>query len=290
MLTDTHCHLASRQFPEDELPELLERAAAAGVQRIVTLATNFEDIPANLGLAERHPQVFACVGIHPCDVHETPDDFIPRLRELARHPRVVALGETGLDYYHPPPQGWKTDDYHERQRDFLRRHFELAAELGLNVVIHTRDRRGDASFADALEVYRPFASRLRAVFHCFPGPAARAQQVLDLGGMVSFTGIATFRNSAEVLDAAKHCPPARFMVETDAPYLAPVPHRGRRCEPAFAALTARSLAAARGESLPELASQTEQAAGNFFRFQPQEPAPPHRPARKTARNGFEFPS
>ncbi|NNC90447.1 MAG: TatD family hydrolase, partial [Akkermansiaceae bacterium] len=219
MLTDTHCHLASRKFPADELPAIVSRAAEAGIRRLVTLATNLDDIPANLAVAEQFDTVFACVGIHPCDVATTPDDYLGALREFARHPRTAAIGETGLDYFHPAPDGWDEDAYHRRQRDFLAAHFELAAETGLNVVIHTRDRRGDASFADALAIYEPFAGRVRAVFHCFPGPFPQARRVLDLGGLVSFTGIATFKNAAEVLDAATRCPAGSFMVETDAPYL-----------------------------------------------------------------------
>lgn len=266
MLTDSHCHLGSHKFSGEELEELLARARGVGVARFVTLATNLDDIPVNLALAERFPDVFACVGIHPCDVAETPDDFLPALREFAGHPRVAALGETGLDYFHPAPGDWSDEDYHRRQRDFLTRHFELAAELSLNVVIHTRDRSGDASFTDALEIYRPFANRVRAVFHCFPGPFAQAERVLELGGLVSFTGIATFKKAADVLDAAVQCPAGRLMVETDAPYLAPVPHRGQRCEPAFVRDTAEALASARGESSEELAAHTESTANAFFRF------------------------
>ena len=267
MLTDSHCHLASARFDPGELEEVVMRAREAGVQRMVTLVTNLGDIPANLALAERFPEIFACVGIHPCDVHETPEDYLGSLREFARHPRVAALGETGLDYYHPAPHGWDEEAFRERQRQFLRHHFELAAELGLNVVIHTRDRRGDASFADALAIYESFAERTRAVFHCFPGPFAQAERVLALGGLVSFTGIATFKRADEVLDAAIRCPAGRFMVETDSPYLAPVPHRGQRCEPAFVAHTAEAIADARNESLPDLAAHTEATAEAFFRFQ-----------------------
>lgn len=244
----------------------MERAREAGVSRMITLATNLEDIPTNLALAERFEEVRACVGIHPCDVHETPEDFLGPLREFASHPRCAAIGETGLDYYHPAPSGWTEDDYHDRQREFLRLHFELAAELGLNVVIHTRDRKGDASFGDALSAYQPFADRVRALFHCFPGPFAQAQRVLSLGGLISFTGIATFKNASDVLDAAAQCPAGRFMVETDAPYLAPVPHRGQRCEPSYVQHTAEAIAHTRRESLEELASHTESAVQSFFRL------------------------
>ncbi len=245
----------------------MARAREAGLHRLITLATNLEDIPANLALAERFPEVFACVGIHPCDVQDTPDHFAQELREFAAHPKAAALGETGLDYYHPAPDGWSEEDYHQRQREFLQRHFELAAELNLNVVIHTRDRKGEASFADALAIYEPFAGTVRAVFHCFPGPFSAAEKVLRLGGLVSFTGIATFKNASDVLDAAAKCPAGRFMLETDSPYLAPVPHRGNRCEPAYLRLTAETVAAERRESLELLAAHTETTVQEFFRLQ-----------------------
>jgi len=267
MLTDSHCHLGSHRFSEAELPALVERAADAGVHRIITLATNLGDIPHNLAIAEQFPGVFACVGIHPCDVHETPDDFLAPLRDFAGHPKTAALGETGLDYYHPAPEGWSTEDFRQRQRDFLARHFELAAELGLNLVIHTRDRKGDASLRDALAIYRPFAGQTRAVFHCFPASFAEAEPILALGGLVSFTGIATFKNAALTRETATLCPAGSFMVETDAPYLAPVPHRGQRCEPAHVRHTAQAIAQARNEDLPAFSNHTESTVRSFFRLE-----------------------
>ena len=267
MLTDTHCHLGSHKFPTEELDELVVRAGEADIHRLVTIATNLADIPTNLAIAERYEGVYACVGIHPCDVQDTPEDYLGPLREFAGHPKTAAIGETGLDYFHPAPEGWSTEDYHQRQREFLKQHFELAAELRLNVVIHTRDRKGDASFADALAIYEPFSERVRAVFHCFPGPFAQAERVFALGGLISFTGIATFKKATAVLDAAVQAPAGRFMVETDSPYLAPVPHRGQRCEPAYTRQTAEHLAAARSESLEFLASHTEMTAQDFFRLE-----------------------
>ena len=266
MFTDTHCHLGAHRFPGDELPGLVHRASEAGIHRLVTLATNLEDIPVNLAIADRFPNVFACVGIHPCDVQDTPDDFLVSLRDLARHPKVVALGETGLDYYHPAPDGWTDEAYHQRQRDFLTRHFELAAELKLNVVLHTRDRTGDASLRDSLAVYKPFAARTRAVFHCFPGSFAQAEPILALGGLISFTGIATFKNATMVRETATQCPAGSFMLETDAPYLAPIPHRGQRCEPAHVRHTAEAIAQARQEDPATLAQHTESTANAFYRF------------------------
>ncbi|MBT8036044.1 MAG: TatD family hydrolase [Verrucomicrobiae bacterium] len=265
-LTDSHCHLASHKFSTEELDAVITRAHEHGVTRMVTLATCLDDCPTNLKIADSHPEVFACVGIHPCDVHETPDDYLNSLEAFALHPRCVAIGETGLDYYHPAPDGWTDDAYRSRQRDFLDQHFNLAASLGKNIVIHTRDQSGDASLQDALTLYRKHAHQVRAVFHCFPFDMEAAQPILDLGGLVSFTGIATFKNAPVVIDTASRCPAGSFMVETDAPYLAPVPHRGQRNEPAFTHYTAKSIAHARGESLDDLAQHTEMTAETFYQF------------------------
>ncbi|NWK54047.1 TatD family hydrolase [Verrucomicrobiaceae bacterium N1E253] len=266
MLIDSHCHLASHQFKEPEISELIQRAKDHDVTRMVTLATNLEDAKTNLDIAALHPEVFACIGIHPCDVHETPDDYLAELEGHARHPRCVAIGETGLDYYHPAPDGWSDDDYHARQRAFLEQHFQLAHKLEKNIVIHTRDRSGQNSLDDALEIYRKHADKVRAVFHCFPFDFASAAPILELGGLISFTGIATFKNARLVLDTARQCPRGSFMLETDSPYLAPVPHRGKRNEPAYTRHTAESIASARNEPLEDLAEHTTATAETFYRF------------------------
>ncbi len=266
MLTDSHCHLASHKFPSNELPDIITRARKHGVTRMVTLATCLDDCPTNLTIAENHPEVYACIGIHPCDVHETPDHFLTELETHARHPRCVGIGETGLDYFHPAPDGWSAESYHARQREFLDAHFRLAAQLGKNIIIHTRDRSGDASLQDAIEIYQKHSSSVRAVFHCFPFSMDAAQPIIDLGGLISFTGIVTFKNAPIVLDTATRCPEGSFMLETDAPYLAPTPHRGKRNEPAFTRFTADAIAHARQESLDELATHTSLTAENFFTF------------------------
>jgi TatD DNase family protein len=270
MLTDSHCHLASRRFAPEEAPELLERAFAAGVTRMISLATCLDDIPANLALAE-NPAVHACVGIHPCDVHQAPDDAVAQLAEFVNDPRVCAIGETGLDYYHPAPDGWHEVDFRERQRRLLRQHFELAATAGLNVVIHTRDREGEASFEDALAIYGDFHTSLRAVFHCFIGPWENAARVLELGGLVSFGGVATFKNAHQVRASVMQCPAGCFMLETDSPYLAPDPHRGKRNEPSYVRTIAENLAALRGEPLQQLATHTQRTADGFFRLRGNSP-------------------
>jgi TatD DNase family protein len=265
MLIDSHCHLASHRFHADEVDDLIGRARAAGVARLVTLATSLGDLPVNLAIAA-HPAVHACIGIHPCDVHHAPDDALARLAAFAGDARVCAIGETGLDYYHPAPDGWDEARFRARQAAFLHQHFELAAAAGLNVVIHTRDRSGHASFEDALDVYQEFHDRARAVFHCFVGPWENARRVIELGGLVSFGGVATFKNACEVRDTARQCPAASFMVETDAPYLAPEPHRGKRNEPAYVSHTAVCLAALRGEAIAEFHRHTGETATAFFRF------------------------
>ncbi|MEN9975358.1 MAG: hypothetical protein RLZZ282_1364 [Verrucomicrobiota bacterium] len=267
MLIDSHCHLASHRFCSAEIPDVLARAQAAGVGRLVTLATSLADVADNLAIAQ-NPRVHACIGIHPCDVHHAPPDALDQLSTIARDARVCALGETGLDFYHPAPDGWDELAFRDCQRAFLRGHFELAAATGLNVVIHTRDQSGHASFDDALEIYRDFHTSVRAVFHCFIGPWANAQRVIDLGGLVAFGGVATFKNAREVREAAAKCPAGSFMVETDAPYLAPEPHRGKRNEPAYVRHTADALAALRGESLEVFSRHTSACAEKFFRFRP----------------------
>ncbi len=266
MLTDSHCHLASHRFDPAEVPALVDRAKQAGVNRMVSLVTGLDDLDANLAIAAAHPEVSVCIGIHPCHVHEAPDDAIEHLRPHAADPRVCGIGETGLDYYHPAPEGWSESSFRQRQRDFLEAHFRLAAESGLNVVIHTRDSTGDASFQDALAIYRKHAAEVRAVFHCFIGPLANAREVIALGGLVSFGGVATFKNATDVLSTAAAMSAGTFMLETDSPYLAPVPFRGKRNEPSYVRHVAEHLAAARGESLQDLAQSTGETASRFFRF------------------------
>lgn len=265
-MTDSHCHLGSYKFAADEIPDLIARAHENGVHRLITLATDPDDQSTNLGIAHAHPEVSACLGMHPCDVHQCPDDFENLLLPHLDDPKVAAVGETGLDYFHPAPEGWTEEDYHARQRDFLRRHFQLARDAGLNIVIHTRDRSGTKSFDDALQIYADFAEDVRAVFHCFPGPPELAGRVFAAGGLISFTGIATFKNAHAVVDTVKAAPSGSFMLETDSPYLSPVPHRGKRCEPGFTRFTAEAIAEQRNVSLDELVRETEEVVEGFFRL------------------------
>ena len=264
--TDSHAHLASHRFAREEVPDLIRRAKETRIDRIVTLATSLEDIEPNLEIAGAFPNVHACLGIHPCEVHEAADDAVERIASQLADPRVCALGETGLDYFHPAPDGWDEETYRQRQREFLRRHFEVAAASGLNVVIHTRDKTGDESFRDALSLYKEHAAKTRAVFHCFIGPWENARQVIELGGLVSFGGVSTFKSAREVRETIAQCPDGSFLLETDSPYLAPEPHRGKRNEPAFTRLVAERIAAVRGQTVEQLAAHTRAATDGFFRF------------------------
>jgi TatD DNase family protein len=263
VLTDSHCHL---DFPEfaDDFPELLARAAAAGVTRFVCIGTSLESSRRAVALAEQYPQIFAVAGIHPNAARNAPPEAIAALREIARHPRVVAIGEIGLDYYRLPPP--PPDDPHHtaaksRQAALFEQQLDLAVELGFNAVIHQRN-----AWDDTLEIIERYTGKLRTVFHCFGEPLPRARQLLALGHLVSFTGIVTFKNAQAVQEVAAKIPADAYMVETDCPYLAPEPHRGQRCEPAYTRFTAERIAALRATSLETIAAQTEAVANGFFRF------------------------
>jgi TatD DNase family protein len=171
-----------------------------------------------------------------------------------------------LDYFHPAPEGWSDDAYRSRQRDFLRQHFELAVRCGLNVVIHTRDKNGTGSFDDALGIYREYSQQVCAVFHCFVSPWEQAEKVLSEGGLVSFGGVTTFKKAEMIRDTVSRCPTGSFMLETDSPYLAPEPMRGKRNEPAYTAHIAKLISEVRGESVEELSVHTEATVNKFFRW------------------------
>ncbi len=265
MLTDSHCHLTSRQF-KDDAASAIARAVEGGVARMVTIGTDLEDSPRCIELAAQHDSVYAAVGVHPCSVTEIEEaDWLEQIRALAQQPKVVAIGEIGLDYFHPAPKGWSEDDYKARQAEFFTAQLQLAAELGLNVVVHQRDK-GDRCWPDILELLEPFHGKLRAVFHCFTHPWAAAAPLVDKGHLISFTGIVTYKSAAEMQQCATDAATGSFMVETDAPYLTPVPHRGKQCEPAFTMHTAEHIANLRGMSVEDLALETETTADSFFRF------------------------
>jgi len=284
MLIDTHAHLDFPDFAND-FEDVLRRAEQADVKRIITIGTSIQSSRRAIELAEKYPAVYAAVGVHPSHVNEAEDDVITPLRDLATNPRVVAIGETGLDYHHSPSQEVaketqvqvmsalrsETDEeleaqirdgaYKSKQASLFQQQLDLAVELGLNVVIHQRD-----AWQDTLEVLRPYTGKVRGVFHCFGGNFNEANEVLDLDHLVSFTGIVTFKNGVAVRQVAAEIPLWKFMVETDCPFLAPAPFRGKRCEPAHTRIVAEAIAAARGVSLQEIAEMTTETAEKFFRF------------------------
>jgi len=261
---DTHAHLDYPEFAPD-FAQILERAQAAGISKVISIGTDLESSARAIKLAEGHDCIYAVVGWHPSHAPEAPEDIRPVLRKLARHPKVVAIGETGLDYYRLPSsqgQGTAADDerYKEKQALIFQQQLEVAAETGLNCVIH---QRGDC-FDDTLNLMQPFADRVRGVFHCFAGDAAAMQRVLALGSLISFTGIVTFKNGQNVRDTVAATPLGKFMLETDCPYLAPIPYRGKRCEPAYVKEIAATVAEVKGCPLEELSTATCQTAREFF--------------------------
>ena len=260
MLIDTHAHLDYEDFAAD-FEAVLQRARDMGIGRIVTIGTSVESSRRAVELATRHPMIHAVVGVHPTSAADAPSGLRSILREFGQHPRVAAIGETGLDYHRLPDDPGAVAADKALQAEVFRQQLDAAADLRLNVVIHQRD-----AWQDTLEIMRSYAGRLRGVFHCFGGTPAQAQEVLALGHLVSFTGIATFKNGGVVRETAAAVPADRFMVETDCPYLAPVPYRGKRCEPAHTRETAAVVAAARGITLDTLAAQTTATAEAFFRF------------------------
>ena len=259
---DTHAHLDYPDYAAD-LPEVIERARTAGITKIISIGTDLESSARAIRLAEHFAGVFAAVGWHPSNAHVAPDDIRQPLRELVKHPKVVAIGETGLDYHHLPGEksGNTGDDipYKQKQAEIFRQQLEIAVEAGLNCVIHQRN-----SFDDTLAQLKPFAGRVRGVFHCFGENTERMRRVLEIGSLVSFTGIATFKNGQNVRDTIAATPPDRFMLETDCPYLAPVPYRGKRCEPAYVKEISETAAQVRGCPLEELSAATCKTAAEFF--------------------------
>jgi TatD DNase family protein len=260
---DTHAHLDYPDYAPD-LPEVVARAQAAGITKIISIGTSLDSSERALRLAEKFPNVYAAVGWHPTGALTAPNDLRPALREFVRHPKVVAIGETGLDYHHLPsekPEFTAADDarYKERQADIFRQQMEIAAESGLNCVIHQR-----TAWDDTLAQMKPFIGRTRGVFHCFGETVERMKQVFETGSLVSFTGIVTFKNAQNVRDCAAAAPPGQFMLETDCPYLAPMPYRGKRCEPAYVKEISETIAQVKNCSLEELSAATCRTAADFF--------------------------
>ena len=253
MLVDSHCHLDFPDFAGD-IPSVIARAREAGVTRMVTIATRVARADAYRGLAETHPEVWYTVGTHPHGAAEEPDVPADAIAALANHPRCVGIGEAGLDYHYADAAPEAV------QERVLRAHIEAARLAGLPLVIHSRDADAHMERVLTEEMARaPF----RAVLHCFSSGARLAEVGVALGLFVSFSGIVTFRRSHELRAIAASVPRDRILVETDAPFLAPEPHRGRRCEPAHTADTARALAAALDMPFEAFAALT---TGNFHRL------------------------
>lgn len=252
MLVDSHCHLNYKGLVEQQA-DALARARANGVGAMLNISTREREWDEVIGIAEQEPDVWASVGIHPheADAHTGID--AAKLIEKAAHPRVVGIGETGLDYYY---------DHSDRgqQRSSFREHIAAARETRLPLIVHTRDAEDDTAQILSEEMS---AGEYTGVIHCFTASADFARKALDLGLYISLSGIVTFRNATDLQDVAKWLPADRILVETDAPFLSPVPHRGKTGEPGFVVDTARFVAGLRGEGEDALAVQT---TDNFYRL------------------------
>ncbi|MGH9631547.1 MAG: TatD family hydrolase [Bryobacteraceae bacterium] len=253
-LIDSHCHLDDSQFDGDR-EAAIERALAAGIEKMVAIGTGEgpPDLEAGIRLADRYPDIYATAGIHPQYASKVTADLYTRLRDLAAHPKFVALGEIGLDYY------WKPFDREQQQNVFIQQ-LGIAAEIRKPIVIHCRE-----AWEDTISILRKHwqDTGLPCILHCFTGGPRQAQEALDLGFYLSFAGVVTYSKAVEAQESAKIVPLDRLLVETDAPYLAPVPHRGKRNEPAFVEHTARRIAELRGDDYTSLAAAT---ASNWRRI------------------------
>lgn len=259
MLVDSHCHLDFPDFAE-ELDDVVARAEAAGLGRMVTICTRVRKFPQVLEVAERFENVFCSVGTHPHNAHEELDISTQEIVQLSKHPKVVAIGEAGLDYFYQK-------DHAAAQSEGLRNHIAAARDTDLPLVIHSRDADDDM-----IEILRQEAEQgaFPFVLHCFSSGRALAEAGVELGGYVSLSGILTFKNSQEIRDIAADVPMDRLLVETDAPYLAPTPYRGKRNEPSYVIETAKVLAETKGVSVDEIWQTT---TDNFFRLFNKVPDP-----------------
>lgn len=252
MLVDSHCHLEYKGLVEDQTA-VLDRARAAGVGAFLNISTRQSEWDQVVATAAREPDVFASVGIHPHEADAHQDLGRAALLEATRHPKVIAIGETGLDFYYD-----KSD--RDAQKSLFRMHIDVARETQLPLIIHTRDAEDDTHAILAEEMGK---GAFPALIHCFTASADFAEKVLALGLSISLSGIVTFKNARDLAEIAKTIPEDRLLVETDSPFLAPVPHRGRVCEPAYVADTAAFVAELRGEETAQLTART---TDNFFKL------------------------
>jgi TatD DNase family protein len=252
MLADSHCHLNYKGLVEEQ-PAILSRARARGVTAMLNIATRESEWDAVLATAEREPDVWATVGIHPHEADQHAHVDTAKLVARAAHPRVVGIGESGLDYHYDHSD-------RRRQRDSFRAHIAACRETGLPLIVHTRDAEEDTLAILGDEMAK---GRYTGVIHCFTASRAFAERALELGFYISISGIVTFKSAREIQDTARDLPADRLLIETDAPFLAPVPHRGKTGEPAFVADTLAFLADLRGDDPAELGKRT---AGNFHKL------------------------
>jgi len=245
MFIDSHCHLNYKGLIEDQ-PAVLDRARAAGVSTMLNISTRESEWDEVVATAERDSDVWATIGIHPHEADQHPDIDTAKLVARASHPRVIGIGETGLDYYYD-----KSD--RERQQKSFRSHIWASRDTGLPLIVHTRDAEEDTAAILAEEMGK---GAYPGVIHCFTASGAFADKALELGLYISISGIVTFKNAKDLQETAARLPADRLLIETDSPFLAPVPHRGKTCEPGYVADTARFLANLRGVSVEELAAQT----------------------------------
>ncbi|MGK5082439.1 TatD family hydrolase [Bdellovibrionota bacterium FG-1] len=257
-LIDTHCHLNYDYAPKSA-DDLVREAQDTGITTLITIGTNLEALPSMVAISERHARVFHTVGVHPHDAVTLGPNDLEKLAIAAKHPKCVAIGEIGLDYH-----------YDHSPRDIQRQQFEIQLELALQmdlpVVIHAREAE-----ADLLEALKRYASRLKpasipGIIHCFSGTQVFGQACVELGFYISFSGIITFKTGEDLRKAAQTYPLDRLLVETDSPYLAPIPYRGKKCEPTMVRLTAQKLAEVRGLPLSEIATITTTNARRVFKL------------------------
>ncbi|MBR2421346.1 MAG: TatD family hydrolase [Oscillospiraceae bacterium] len=250
-LFDTHAHYDAEQFDADRA-EVLSALPEQGVALVVNPGCDIPSSRAAVELAEEYPHVYAAIGYHPENCAPYTPEELDVLRELAKHPKVVAIGEIGLDYY------WEENPPREFQQMVFRAQMELARELKLPVIVHDRE-----AHADSLAIIKEFPE-VKGVFHCFSGSAEMARELVKLGWMVSFTGVLTYKNARKAVEAAKAVPMEHLMIETDAPYMAPIPHRGKRCDSSLVLHTCEKLAEIKELSVEECARITLENGKRFF--------------------------
>ena len=249
-LTDTHAHYDDDAFDSDR-NDLLDRLFSESVNKIVTVGCSYDRWQPTIALAERYNNMYAALGIHPEDIYDLPKDYLRQLEELLKHPKVKAIGEMGLDYHY--------ENYdRERQLKVFHEQLQLADRLSMPIIIHSRD-----ATADTIEILRELRPK-KAVMHCFSGSAEVAREILDLGLYISFTGVITFKNARRAVEACREVPLDRLMLETDCPYMAPVPYRGMRCDSSMIRSSAEKIGEIKGLTADEIIKVCNENADRFF--------------------------